>query len=187
MGKRFVLLDRDGTLIVEKEYLSDPAQVELVSGAGAALQHLQNAGFGLCVISNQSGIARGYFDLASLNEIHNRLRDLLAEYEVFLDGIYFCPHAPGDHCNCRKPRPGLILQAAAALSFVPRDAWMVGDKDVDVEAGMAVGARTVLVRTGYGRDFEQSTRANIIADNLPDAVHNILRENATAESDPWRL
>ncbi|HMK84845.1 MAG TPA: HAD-IIIA family hydrolase, partial [Steroidobacteraceae bacterium] len=112
--KRFVLIDRDGTVIVEKSYLSDPEQLELLPGAAPALRRLQEAGWGLCLLTNQSGIGRARFDLGQLARVHERLTQMLARFDVLLDGIYVCPHSPDDRCDCRKPAPGLIRQAQSA-------------------------------------------------------------------------
>jgi D-glycero-D-manno-heptose 1,7-bisphosphate phosphatase len=161
--KRFVLLDRDGTLVVEKNYLSDPDQLELIPGAAEALAHLHKSGWGICLVTNQSGIARGYFSLSQVEKVHRRLAEMLARFDVELDGIYLCPHAPGDGCDCRKPLPGMALQAVKAHGFDPRDAWVIGDKEVDVELGHTVGAKSILVRTGYGQDHEASTKADYVA------------------------
>lgn len=176
MSKRFVLIDRDGTLNVEKNYLSDPAELELIPGAGAALKRLRDAGFGIAVVTNQSGIARGYFDLDRLAQIHARLGELLAAEGALVDGIYLCPHGPDDDCACRKPLPGMIEQAAAEHGFDPARAVVIGDKEADVELGRGVGATTILVRTGYGRKTEaKGSRADHVADDLPAAVDIILR------------
>lgn len=173
--KRFVLIDRDGTLNVEKHYLSDPDQLELYPGTGPALKRLQDAGFGIAVLTNQSGIARGYFDLARLEQIHDRLRALLAAEGVTLDGIYLCPHGPDDDCACRKPLPGMVLQAVAQHGFDPARAYMVGDKEVDVDLGRAVGATTFLVRTGHGaKAVAVGTKADHVVDDLAAAAEIIL-------------
>jgi D-glycero-D-manno-heptose 1,7-bisphosphate phosphatase len=177
LGKRFILIDRDGTLNEEKEYLSDPNDVELIVGAGDALKKLQDAGFGVVVITNQSGIARGYFNVAQLDRIHARLENILGEFGVRLDGIYYCPHAPDDHCDCRKPLPGLIHQAVKAHAFLPHEAWMIGDKEVDVQVGRTVGARCILVRTGYGKNFQKDTKADFVVDDVSKAADLILSSN----------
>lgn len=175
MSKRFVLIDRDGTINVEKHYLSDPDQLELYPGVGAALKQLQDAGFGLAVITNQSGIARGYFDLARLDQIHDRLRALLAAEGVTLDGIYLCPHGPDDDCACRKPLPGMVEQAVAEHGFDPAQGYVIGDKEVDVELGRAVGATTLLVRTGHGgKAATAGSKADHVVDDLPAAVDIVL-------------
>lgn len=173
--RRFVLIDRDGTLNVEKHYLSDPDQLELIPGTGRALRQLREQGFGLAVITNQSGIARGYFDMERLGEIHTRLRELLAAEGVTLDGVYLCPHGPDDDCACRKPLPGMIQQAMAEHGFDPTQAIVIGDKEVDVELGQAVGAATFLVRTGHGRKAEAAgSKADHVVDDLAAAVAVVL-------------
>ncbi len=174
--RRFVLIDRDGTLNVEKNYLSDPDHLELIPGAAAAIRRLRQAGLGICVVTNQSGIARGYFGLDRLAEIHARLGELLAAEGAQVDGIYICPHGPDDDCACRKPLPGLIEQAAAEHGFDPARAFVVGDKEADVGMGRAVGAVTLLVRTGYGRATEaKGTRAHHVVDDLAAAAEMICR------------
>lgn len=172
--KRFVLIDRDGTINEERHYLSHPDQLALIPGVGPALKRLQDAGFGLCVITNQSGIARGYFDHTALERIHDRLRTLLAESGVVLDGIYLCPHGPDDACDCRKPLPGMVLQAAAEHGFDPHDAIVIGDKEVDVDLGLGVGARTFLVQTGHGHKYAYTSKAHHIVADLPEAADIIL-------------
>lgn len=172
--KRFVLIDRDGTINVEKHYLSDPDQLELYPGVGPALKRLQDAGFGIAVLTNQSGIARGYFDMGRLEQIHDRLRALLASDGVTVDGIYLCPHGPDDDCACRKPLPGMVEQAVAEHGFDPAQAFMIGDKEVDVELGLAVGAGTFLVRTGHGLKYVEGTKADHVVDDLATAAEMIL-------------
>lgn len=182
--RRFVLIDRDGTLNVEKDYLSDPAKLELTTGAGAALARLQQNGYGLVVLTNQSGIARGYFSLAQLDAIHARLRSLLANSGIQLDGIYLCPHGPDEDCPCRKPRSGMVDQAVKDLGFDPRQAFMIGDKLADLQLGRAVGATTILVRTGYGRKTEESLPnglADHTADDLAAAADWILSQASHSE------
>jgi D-glycero-D-manno-heptose 1,7-bisphosphate phosphatase len=176
MAKRFVLIDRDGTINVEKHYLSDPDQLELYPGVAAAIRRLNEAGFGVAVITNQSGIARGYFDLARLEAIHARLTGLLAAEGARIDGIYLCPHGPDDACDCRKPLPGMVSQAVAEHGFDPAQAVMIGDKEVDVELGLAVGAATFLVRTGHGHKHVEGTKAAHVVDDLAQAVELILAE-----------
>ncbi len=164
---RFALLDRDGTVIHERHYLADPAQVELLPGAAQGLRCLRRLGFGLLIVTNQSGLARGYFDRPQLDRIHARMQDLLAAEGVDLHGIYVCPHLPDADCRCRKPGPGLVHQAVAEHGFDGSQAIVVGDKPCDVELGHAVGAMSFLVRTGYGKDFEMSTTAHLVVDDLP--------------------
>ena len=173
--RRFVLLDRDGTVLVERHYLADPSGVELTTGAAAGLLALQRAGFGLVIITNQSGIARGLFDRATLDRIHERMIDLLAAGGVRLDGIYVCPHGPDDGCSCRKPRTGLVEQAAAELRFDPRQSFVVGDNVGDVQLGERIGATTILVQTGYGMETAAQTRPDHITPDLQTAAASIIR------------
>ena len=175
MAKPALVLDRDGTIIEEREYLSDSAGVKLIPGAGAALRELKKMGFSLVVITNQSGIARGFFSAAVLQEIHARLEQLLAEAGVRLDGIYICPHRPEDDCRCRKPKLGLMQQAASDLGFTPEHSIVIGDKASDVEMGRNAGAITFLVRTGYGAGVAaaQGSLADFVVDDLAAAARVI--------------
>jgi D-glycero-D-manno-heptose 1,7-bisphosphate phosphatase len=175
MTRRFALLDRDGTLIVERHYLASPDGVELLPGAVEGLRRLAEIGLGLVVVTNQSGLGRGYFDRATLDAIHERLRNVLARGGVTLDGIYVCPHTPEHGCSCRKPRPGLVRQAAADLGFDPAEAFVLGDKACDVDLGRAVGATTILVRTGYGDRMpaDVRNRADHVTDDLREAADQI--------------
>lgn len=145
-------VDRDGTLIVERGYLSDPEQVELLPGVASALRDVRAAGHPVVVVSNQSGIGRGYFGVAQAHEVNARLRRLLRREGVELDAIHFCPHAPGEGCACRKPGTLLLERAADDLRLSLRSSVMVGDKRLDAETGQAAGMTGILVRTGYGGD-----------------------------------
>jgi len=171
--QRYTVLDRDGTIIVERNYLSDPDEVELLPGAAEGLRQLRALGLGLVVVTNQSAIGRGYFDEARLERIHQRLRERLAAEGVQLDGIYFCPHLPDDECGCRKPRTGLMERAARELGFDPAAAFVIGDKPCDVEMGRRVGATTFLVRTGYGAQHEGATPADYVVDGVAEAAQVI--------------
>lgn len=173
--RRFVALDRDGTIIVERHYLSDPAQVELIPGAANALRQLSDLGLGLVVITNQSAVGRGFFDQRRLHLIHERLHGLLGAEGVHLDGIYFCLHRPEDNCNCRKPQSGLMELAARELGFTPQACFVVGDKESDIELGRRVGATTVLVRTGYGASVAGNHKAapDYVVDDLGEAARTI--------------
>jgi D-glycero-D-manno-heptose 1,7-bisphosphate phosphatase len=168
--RRFIVLDRDGTIIEEHEYLSQPEQIRLIPGAGAALRELQQMGFGVVVITNQSGIGRGFFDQAQLGRIHQRLEQLLVGEGVRLDGVYVCPHLPDDDCACRKPRLGLMEKAAKDLGFRLEDSIVIGDKACDIEMGRAAGALTFLVRTGYGTQAENEAAADFVVDDLAAAT-----------------
>lgn len=152
-----LLLDRDGTLIVEAEYLADPNRVELLPGAAAAVARANDAGVPVVVVTNQSGVARGFFPESRIAEVHARLVELLAAESARVDAFYHCPHHPDGTvpeyriaCDCRKPKPGMLLAAARDLGLDLARSWMVGDKLDDLRAGAAAGCGPVLVRTGYG-------------------------------------
>jgi D-glycero-D-manno-heptose 1,7-bisphosphate phosphatase len=173
--RRFVLLDRDGTLIVERHYLSEPRQVELLANAANGLRHMQEMGLGLVVITNQSGIGRGFFDEAQLHLIHQRMNELLKAEGIALDALYYCPHLPEDKCSCRKPRTGLIELASKEFGFDPKDCFVIGDKACDVELGQRVGATTFLVCTGHGTQeiANDIINPNYVVDDLWEAAQAI--------------
>ena len=173
--KRFVLLDRDGTINVETEYLSSVEGLELLPNTLAGLRAMRELGLGLVVLTNQSGIGRGYFGAEVVDGIHRALARLLLAGGVSLDGIYVCPYGPEEGCPCRKPAPGLAEQAARELGFRLADSLVIGDKAADIELGRRVGATTILVRTGYGREVESGGMANpdYVADDLADAARII--------------
>jgi len=171
------MLDRDGVVIIERHYLSDPRQVELMPGAAIGLRQLRQMGLGLVIITNQSAVGRGFFGEEQLDLIHRRLHELLEAEGVYLDGIYSCPHTPEDNCRCRKPEPGLVELATQELGFDPRASFMIGDKACDIELGQRVGATTFLVRTGYGTQVaaEGTVTPDYIVDDLRSAVPVIER------------
>ncbi|MGO9110274.1 MAG: D-glycero-alpha-D-manno-heptose-1,7-bisphosphate 7-phosphatase [Thermoguttaceae bacterium] len=175
--KKFVALDRDGTIIVERGYLLDPEQVELLPGAAEGMRAMCALGLTLVVVTNQSAVGRGYIDRVRLEEIHARLSELLAAEGVTIDGIYVCPHAPEDGCRCRKPLPTLLEQAARELGFDCRNCLVIGDKPCDIEMGRAAGAKTLLVRTGYGAENEATRAAmpDYFADDLFQAARLVQR------------
>ena len=186
--RRFVVLDRDGTIIEEREYLSEPEQVELILGVAAALRELRRMGFGLVVVTNQSGVGRGFFSWVQLEAVHQRLRELLEGEGIHLDGLYVCPHNPDDNCDCRKPKLGLFQKAAEDLGFSPENSIVIGDKACDIEMGRKVGALTFLVRTGYGAQFDNEVAADYVVDDLAAAAQAIGRLSKTetpAISDLW--
>jgi D-glycero-D-manno-heptose 1,7-bisphosphate phosphatase len=170
--RRFVLLDRDGTLIVERNYLSDPAEVQLLPGAASGLRKMSELGLGLAVITNQSAIGRGFIDEPRLKQIHNRMCELLQQENICLDGIYFCPHLPEDNCDCRKPNVALPNIAASELGFNVQDSFVIGDKECDIDMGRRLGATTFLVLTGYGKktDANQAARPDYVAADLDQAA-----------------
>lgn len=162
-GRPAAFLDRDGTIILEKSYLSDPGGVELIPGAIEAMKELQEMGLAVVIVTNQAGIGRGLYSVVDYHAVAARLGTLLEQAGVFVDATYFCPHHPDatGPCSCRKPGTGMYRAAAADLRLGLGASYFVGDKRSDVEAAEALNGRGVLVRTGYGLEHEK---------DLPDAV-----------------
>lgn len=171
---RAALLDRDGTVIADRGYLDDPAGVEILPGAAEGLARMRDSGLGLAILTNQSGIGRGYFDEAQLRSVHVRMEELLEARGVRVDGIYHCPCHPDQDCDCRKPRPGLVHRARTELGFDPARSFVIGDKDSDVGLGRAVSARTFLVRSGAATGGTVSkARPDYVVEDLVDAARRI--------------
>jgi D-glycero-D-manno-heptose 1,7-bisphosphate phosphatase len=186
--RRAVFLDRDGTLIDELGYLGDPDGVRLFPGAARAVRKLNEAGWATVVVTNQSGVARGLFTREDVDAVHARLAELLAAEGARLDLVLYCPHHPehgggelGVRCDCRKPEPGLLLQAARRLGLDLRASWTIGDSQRDLEAGRrAELAGAVLVVTGKGAatlaGLSAEQRAGLrVADDLEAAVEIVLQ------------
>ena len=175
-----VFLDRDGTLNIDSGYLKSPDDLTVLPGVGAALAKLKQAGARLIVVTNQSGVGRGYFTSKDLEAIHSKLRLVLAEDGVTLDGLYFCPHHPDDRCNCRKPARGMVDRALAELQVDLSRAYVVGDSARDVELARQVGAKGLLVMTGpSGAEALADLTArdlspDHVADDLSQAVEWII-------------
>ncbi len=170
---RYVLVDRDGTINAEirGEYVLEAERMILMPGVAEGLRDLQQTGLRVAVVTNQSPVGRRWIDEHQLEEIHRRMLDLLAEAEVEIDGIYVCPHRPDEGCSCRKPQPELALRAAAELGFSSQEAFVVGDKDSDIEMGRRIGATTILVLTGQGRAaLEKGVRPDHVAADLREAA-----------------
>lgn len=165
---RYVVFDRDGTLIADKHYLADPAQVELLPGACEALTRIHELGLGAIIVTNQSGIGRGYFDLAAAGRVNGRMMTLLGDSAKPIRGIYLCPHDPAQPCDCRKPKTGLLKQAARELKFKMEECFVVGDKDADIQLARNAKAQAILVATGYGADAK--TQPDFKAPGLIEAV-----------------
>ena len=178
--KRAFFLDRDGVIIEQVEYLRDPDAVKLTPGAAEALKLIHQNGFLAVVVSNQSGIARKKFTLDELMAVQERLYALLAEQGEKIDGFYFCPHDPHvDVCPCRKPKPGMILQAARELGIDVAASYMIGDRPADIETGIAAGCRDcAMVLTGYGEGTADVARERgyRISPTLLDAVKLLLAD-----------
>ncbi|MBL0058301.1 MAG: D-glycero-beta-D-manno-heptose 1,7-bisphosphate 7-phosphatase [Elusimicrobia bacterium] len=145
-----VFLDRDGTLNVEKDYVHRYANWEWIPGAVDGMRKMAGLGFRLVVVSNQSGVARGYYSAADVRALHGQVAKDLHGMGVEVAGFYFCPHGPGEGCDCRKPRPGMVLKAETDLNIDLSRSFLVGDKLIDVQAAQAAGVQPILVGTGYG-------------------------------------
>jgi UDP-glucose 4-epimerase len=183
-NRKAVFLDRDGTLNVDPGYLSDPKQMELLPGVGEALGSLRRAGFVLVVVSNQSGVGRGIITRDALPKIHARMEELLTPYGVRIDHYGLCIHKPAEDCECRKPKPKLLRDAALAVGIDLAKSYMVGDKLSDVQVGRNAGCKaSILVRTGYGAEMESRLApgdAAFIADSLSEAARWILARETAA-------
>jgi D-glycero-D-manno-heptose 1,7-bisphosphate phosphatase len=171
-----VFLDRDGTLVVERNYLADPARVELVPGACEALRRLREAGFALIVVTNQSGIARGLYGEADYLAVRERIREMLLACGVRIDGVYHCPHHPDftGECECRKPGTLLFERAAREHDLDPRRSWFIGDRLKDVQPARAMGGAGLLVRTGYGRETEAAAYGFEVVEDIAAAADLIV-------------
>ena len=177
-GRPAVFLDRDGTILVEKEYLADPAQAELIPGTVEGLRRLGDAGYALVVVSNQSGIARGLYGEAEYRAVDARMKELLGAHGIEVAASYHCPHHPdfSGACDCRKPGPGMFRQAIREHGLDARASWLIGDRLRDLEAGPELGAAgRVLVLSGYGAEERPLAPEDVaVAYDLNDAATAIL-------------
>lgn len=171
-------------MIRETFYLADPAGVELLPGAAAGLRQLAAAGAVFAIVSNQSGVGRGYFTTADVEAVNAEMARQLRDAGVSISQVYYCPHAPDSDCACRKPSPSLLQQAAADSGLALDQAFCIGDKASDVEAGRAAGCRTVLVLTGYGEEHrDRGVTADFVARDLAEAADWILRLRQSAKHE----
>jgi D-glycero-D-manno-heptose 1,7-bisphosphate phosphatase len=167
-----VFVDRDGTLMEEAHYCGNPDLVKIIPGVPEALRALKQAGYVLVIITNQSGIGRGYYSLSDYDAVQVRLLDLLGADLVH--GTYFCPEHPEIASSRRKPAPGMVLEAAHDHQLDLARSWFVGDKAVDVQCGLAAGTRPILVETGYGKHAD-ATGAEFVAKDFASAAAYILK------------
>lgn len=176
-----LFLDRDGTVLVEKGYVTTVEDVELLPGVAGAIEAAVSAGWKVIIVTNQACVAKGLITEDELGAIHQRMLAMLGAEGAFLDGVYWCPHHPEGSvpefsiaCSCRKPLPGLLEQAAAEHGLELADCVMVGDTLRDLEAGRAAGARTILVRTGKGEATSREEHgADAVVATLADAVASL--------------
>jgi len=192
MGRRAIFMDRDGTVCEEVGYVNHVDRVRLLPRSAAAIRAANEAGFQTVVVTNQAGVARGYFAESLVDEAHDRVRELLAQEGARLDGIYYCPHHPEvgppayrRTCTCRKPSPGMLERARDEMGIDLRASYMVGDTVKDLGAGHRAGATNVLVLTGYGKgeieyqSHEWTVKPDHVATDLLDAVQWILDREAS--------
>ena len=178
-----VFLDRDGVINEEVGYLNHISRLRLISGVAEALKMLKQAGFKLIVITNQSGVARGYFPFSLVEEVHKEIQRRLRRKGVQLDDFFVCLHGPDDGCNCRKPKPGLVLEAVEKHGISLEKSYVIGDKAVDIELAQNLGIKGILVLTGYGRgELEyviprKGIKPYFVAKDLKEAARFILEDS----------
>ena len=178
-------MDRDGTIIEEKHYLSTPEEVVLIDGAAQAIRALSGRGFRIIMVSNQSGVARGLFSVDEVYKVNRRVQELLREKGAALDALYFCPHHPQGavapypcHCDCRKPAPGMGLRAAAEYGIDLSRSYMVGDKPEDIAFGLNCGMKNAyLVSTGHGGEFRLAGGYGTAVKDILQAAEMILERD----------
>ena len=177
--RKAVFLDRDGTLIKDIPYINDPKLVELLPYVIEGLKMLKNLGFILIIVTNQSGIKRGYFDEDTLQRIHHKILHLLKEKGIEIDAIYYCPCLPDEGCECRKPNPGMIVQATEEFNIDLKKSYIIGDSWMDIGAGKSVGCTSILL-FGREKDLSKLKKMNIapdyIAKDFMDAVNYIIKQ-----------
>lgn len=186
-----VFLDRDGTINEQMGYINHISRFQLLHGVGAAIARLNSQGLPVVVVTNQSGLARGYFPAALLEAVHEKMFRELAEAGTHIDGLYLCPHHPEakearyrQACDCRKPKTGMLEQAARELGLDLARSYVIGDRWSDLRCGAAVGATSILVLTGYGRGDAcyigptQAVQPDFIAEDLSEAVDWLLAREA---------
>ena len=162
---KLLILDRDGVINEDsKDYIKDASEWVAIPGSLEAIARLCQDGYRIVVVTNQAGMARKKLDISRLNEIHRKMLDHLSQYGGTIDAFFFCPHDPRKNCDCRKPKPGLLQEISKRLRVSLTDVPLVGDKVSDVEAALAVGAKPILVRTGYGQDSLDSGK---LPDDIP--------------------
>lgn len=185
-------LDRDGVLIEEVGYLSTPSQVKLIDSSISALKILTSLNIKIIVITNQAGVAKGYFEESKIPEIHKQIDKLLAEHNLKIEKYYYCPHHPNGiitkysiKCECRKPSPGMILQAINDFNVDIEKSFFIGDKISDIEAANRANIRAVLVKTGHGKEHINSTieKTVTVKNDILDAVLHFTKNlNVAIES-----
>ncbi len=176
---KLVILDRDGVINEDSDnYIKSAAEWIPLPGSIEAMARLTQAGYQVAIATNQSGLGRGLFPATALTEMHNKMITLVTEAGGKIDALVWCPHTPDDHCDCRKPAPGLIKQIENELGISAKGAWIIGDSQRDLDAGMAVGCKSALVKTGKGLrtlDKNKSSVNALVFDDLADFVDQLLQ------------
>jgi D-glycero-D-manno-heptose 1,7-bisphosphate phosphatase len=188
--KKAVFVDKDGTLIKDIPYNVDPERIELYDKAAQSLKALKENGFMIVLISNQSGVAKGYFEEIALKGVEEKIQKELAGEDVQFDAMFFCPHHPegiieaySKDCECRKPRPGMILNASKQFGIQLKHSWMIGDILHDVEAGNRAGCKTILINNGNETEWRINSNRlpTRVASSIADAANLILSEESINE------
>jgi D-glycero-D-manno-heptose 1,7-bisphosphate phosphatase len=191
MSNTAVFFDRDGTLVRDPGYLTHPDQVELLDGAAEAVKEVQLLGYKTVVVSNQPGVARGIITEEMLEQVHQRMRELMSGKGASLDAIYYCPYHPDgsipryrQDSDWRKPKPGMLLAAAAELDIDLAESWMIGDNARDVEAGRSAGCRTILINSAHtASEAAGKTKPDHVAVNMREAVNIIKKHHRSGQDD----
>ncbi|NLD05531.1 MAG: HAD family hydrolase [Synergistaceae bacterium] len=175
---KLIILDRDGTLIEEKNYLHDPDEVKIIPGVVDGLKKLTCEGYKFIVLTNQSGIGRGYFEESDMFLVNAKISKLLSYEGIEILKFYYCPHKPEDDCKCRKPKPGMVNNACFELGLSIKDIYcVIGDKKSDVELAENIGVKSILVLTGYGRSsLKDGVCASHVTEDLKEAADLIIKE-----------
>ena len=173
-----VFLDRDGTINQDTGYIDSPERLFIIDGAASAIKRLNSKGFRVVVITNQSGVGRGYFTKEAADSVNKKLEEIPKREGAHLDGIYYCPHHPDDNCECRKPRIGLLEKAKNDLAIDFKKSYVIGDKGSDIEIAQSIGGKGILVLIGSGKDEKQKLdhEPSYIATDLKDAVEWIIKD-----------
>jgi|SRR5579859_262515 len=174
---RAVFLDRDGTIMEDSNYVGDVARVVLIPSAAPALKRLHDAGYKLFIVTNQSGVGRGYFTHEDVESVHAHLNQHFEKAGVRFDRYYICPHHPEENCDCRKPKPKFLLDAAQEYGLDLSHCFMIGDRASDIRAGVNAGTKTILVLTGGGRETvaKQEVNPDYVAEDIGEAASWILK------------
>lgn len=168
--QKVIFLDRDGVINIEKDYLYKVEDFEFVDGVFDALKYFQSLGYKLIVVTNQSGISRGYYTKDDFDKLTVWMVEQFRKNDIILDGVFCCPHGPNDNCNCRKPKTGMVDESLKLFDIDFENSWLIGDKDSDIQMAINSGIKnTIQVRSGHKFD-EQTSKADYILDSIKDSI-----------------